>query len=248
MATQETPIWFRTTCRQNGIDVSDHQLSELEKFASLLLEWNIKINLISRRDEANIWTYHILHSASILFKLDIRHGAVVLDLGTGGGLPGIPLKILRPDITITLLDSTQKKINVVREMVDTLGLKGVNVVWGRAEDLGKKTEYAHTFDVVIARAVASLKDLLDWSAPFLRRQERHDRGDEFNEGRAVIGPSLIALKGGNLDSELRQIERDRRVDNISIINLTLEGSSQLEGEDKKIVVVKFGPGRQQKED
>ena len=246
-----TPVWFRSTCQRNGIDPSDDQLSQLDRFSALLLEWNKKINLISRRDEENIWVSHILHSVSVLFKLDIPQGASVLDLGTGGGLPGLPIKILRSDLDLTLLDSTQKKINVVREIASDLHLQKIQPVWGRAEEVGRKEEYAHRFDLVIARAVASLKDLTGWSVPFLRRQDegQTERGEHSNHPTlfAINKPSLVALKGGDLEGEIRQIGRRADITNISIIDLTLEGSNQLEGSEKKLVVVEFGAAGSRKQ-
>ena len=110
-------IWLGTVCAQNGLRLSEEQLTLLETLAVRLLDWNQKINLISRRDEENFWTSHLLHCLALLFKVDLPAGSLILDLGTGGGLPGLPLKIVRPDLTLTLLDSTQKKINVVRDLI-----------------------------------------------------------------------------------------------------------------------------------
>lgn len=231
--------WFRTICRRNGLEVGDDQLSLLQNFAARLLDWNKKINLISRKDEENIWPGHILHSATILFKLKIPPGASVLDLGTGGGLPGIPLKILLPTISLTLLDSTQKKINVVNDLITSLQLKTAVGVWGRAEELGMKENFHKKFDLVVARAVASLKDLVMWSYPFLKSGDERKAGSEESLPVEVISPALVALKGGNLDGELKGIEKDPRIRSIRVLDLTLKGSDQLDANDKKIVLIHF---------
>jgi 16S rRNA (guanine527-N7)-methyltransferase len=238
-------VWLRTICAQNGLQLSDEQIHTLEQFGNLLLEWNKKINLISRRDEENFWTSHILHSLSILFKVSIPPQSLVLDLGTGGGLPGVPIKIARPDLKFTLLDSTQKKINVVKEISQTLGLRGIEMVWGRAEDVGKLKEYTRGYDLVVARAVAPLKDLVLWSAPFLKKGSETAQVTRASAGEAVTTisrPTLVALKGGNLSDELRAIQKNPRVENVSVLDLALRGSAQLEEGDKKIVLVEFTTG------
>lgn len=215
----------------------------LEKFGAQLLGWNKKINLVSRRDEGNLWMGHILHCLSVLFTVDIPTGAAVLDLGTGGGLPGILLKIVRPDLTFTLLDSTQKKINVVKDIVGELGSTGIEAVWGRAEDLGRRKQYNHRYDIVVARAVASLKELVRWSLPFLKSRWQLTTEawvSTTDEGtRRIAGPTLIAFKGGDVEGEIRQIRNLKHVKNTSIVDLTLKGSRQLDEGDKKIVLVEF---------
>jgi 16S rRNA (guanine(527)-N(7))-methyltransferase RsmG len=246
----ENTVWLHTISAQNGLQLTDDMLRQYDTFVGLLLEWNKKINLISRRDEEAIWSAHILHSLSILLKLQIPRGSVVLDLGTGGGLPGLPLKIARPDLQLTLLDSTQKKINVVKEIARSLKLENVNAVWGRAEDLGRQALCARNFDIVVARAVASLKDLVHWSAPFLKEQTSGAVGqiNSTDEKKLVGGPALIALKGGDLEGEIAQIRHLTAVKKIELVNLTLHGSRELEEGEKKIVVVSLQIGQSKKPD
>ena len=219
-------------------------------FAALLLGWNKKINLISRRDEENVWTNHILHCLSLLFKVNLPTGSTVLDLGTGGGLPGIPLKIVRPDLMLTLLDSTQKKIKAVKDIVSALGLKETKAVWGRAEDVGKKKEHNRDYDVVVARAVASLDDLVCWSGPFLKPEGAMTSAFPAfgtDEPRSPVEkPTLIAFKGGDIEGEIRQIKNQPQVSNTTVIDLTLKGSHQFEGGAKKIVLVEFANAARQK--
>lgn len=234
-------IWFRTVCKQNGVDVTDDQIAKLDLFVQVLLDWNKKINLISRKDEEHFWENHILHSVSILFKLELPNNSNILDLGTGGGLPGIPIKILRPDISITLLDSTQKKINVVNEILLSLGLQNAKAVWGRAEDVGFQKEYSGRYDIVVARAVAPLKDLVRWSPPFLKKrtaQEEHQTEAQATRLN-VSQPALIALKGGDLEGEIRQVRTNKQIQSIKVIDLALQGSEQFELNDKKVVIVYY---------
>ncbi len=241
----ERSIWFRTACRQNGIDLTDEQLEKVESYAKLLLQWNNDINLISRRDEGNVWLSHLLHSVSILFKVNIPPTASILDLGTGGGLPGIPLKILLPEASITLLDSTQKKIKVVQEIVETLALENAVALWGRAEEIGKLPNYQKHYDIVVARGVGPLKDLVRWSLPLLREGRGSDGESEHHielhagERISVEPPALIALKGGDLGNEMKAVRDGKRVRWMGVIDLILKGSTQFEQNDKKIVLVNF---------
>lgn len=251
MGTQGNALWLRTICRQNSLELSDGMLGQFEVLVGQLLEWNAKINLISRRDEENIWSAHILHSLSILLKLNIPQNSVVLDLGTGGGLPGLPLKIARPDLRIVLLDSTQKKVNAVKEIVTAINLEGVQTVWGRAEDVGKQSAFAKKFDIVVSRAVAPLRDVVRWSVPFLNPARATDgRSKQTERGKAIeiTPPSILALKGGDLETEIRQTQALLGIKDIKIVPLTLEGSNQLEEGEKKIVVVNLQQGQNRKTD
>jgi 16S rRNA (guanine527-N7)-methyltransferase len=235
-------IALYTVCAQNGLKISDQQIQTLADFARKLLEWNKKINVISRRDEENFWARHILHCLTLLFKVEIPEGARVLDLGTGGGLPGMIIKIVRRDISFTLLDSTQKKINVVNDIIGSLNLTNIRGVWGRAEDLGTTPEHRRQYDIVVARAVAPLKDLALWAHPFLRRGKAgaNSRLEALTSKKVVTDSTLLAFKGGDLENEINQLRVLPNIASTSIINLTLAGSIQLDDADKKIVVVEFG--------
>jgi len=238
-----------TACTSNGLKLSERQLALMDELAVRLLDWNKKINLISRRDEGNFWSSHLLHCLALLFRVELPSGSRILDLGTGGGLPGLPLKIARPDLTLTLLDSTQKKINVAKDLISALRLDGVTAVWGRAEDVGTTKEHHHRYDIVLARAVGSLKDLVRWSEPFLKTNDitvsAIARGKD--ESKILIEkPTLITFKGGDLEGEIGQIQNLPQVKNITVLDLTLRGSSQLGGGEKKIVLVEIGRNPKQK--
>ncbi len=235
--------WFDSICKENGLHLSNQQIDLMSSYVGLLLEWNKKVNLISRKDEENIWKNHVLHCATLLFKLTIPSNAKVIDIGTGGGLPGIPLKILQPDLRITLIDATKKRIEAVKEMLNRLSFSDVSAYWGRAEDLGKKPGFAKSFDIAVARAVAPLKNLVSWSNRLLIEQPSNisksvERKDRFFK-IAVNPPVLIAMKGGNLEGEINQINRNRSVKNLRVIELVVYESEQVFMNDKKALCVQF---------
>jgi 16S rRNA (guanine527-N7)-methyltransferase len=237
----EKKIWFRELCLKNGLEPTEDQIEQLDYYVVLLLEWNKKINIISRKDEENVWTYHILHSISPLFKIEIEQNSTIVDIGTGGGLPGIPIKILRPDLSILCVDSTGKKINAVSQMIKDLKLNNLFALWGRAEELGSRPEYAGKFDFAIARAVAPLTDLLYWSKAFLKSKAINKPAVTVQVKGFVNPnpPALIAFKGGDLSKEIEIARRKYQQIDIQSIDLTIKGSEQLIASDKKILVVHF---------
>ena len=225
----EQILKIRRICAKNSIFLSDQASDGLVAYARLLREWNAKINLVSRRDVDNLWDAHILHSMSILFECDVPENTIILDLGSGGGLPGIPIKLVRPDLNITLLDATRKKVDAVQSMITDLSLTNIYVQWGRAEDKGTIATLSKRFDIIIARAVAPLEDLVRWSRPFYRT------GDERPSGV----PWLITLKGGNLDDEIDHVRRRGGVKDVRAKELTFAGAENIPGTEKKIVSVFF---------
>jgi 16S rRNA (guanine527-N7)-methyltransferase len=235
----ESKVWLRNICTNNGLSPTELQFEQLEHYVNLLLDWNKKINLISRKDEENIWTYHILHCISPLFKIKIFKGTKMVDIGTGGGLPGIPLKILRPDISLLCLDATRKKANAVLQMVTELKLNDVEIVWGRAEEIGVQPKYLHKFDIAIARAVAPLNELLSWSMGFFKKinQPKINVKAEKADYLEITSSVLIALKGGDLTKEMEIAKQKFPKLEISAIDLAFAGSEQLIASDKKMLVV-----------
>ncbi len=240
-------LWFQTVCRQNGLILADHQIKLFQRYVELLLEWNKKINLISKQDEAKIWQHHFFHCVSILFKIQFPAKSKILDLGTGGGLPGIPLKIVLPDTLLTLLDSTQKKIMAVKDVMAKLSLIDVQAVWGRAEELGKTKGYHRAFDIVVARGVAPLKKLTKWSFPFLRLNKANDKNagyEHLGSGslhplHRIEPPALIAFKGGNVEIEINRVRVNKQIRSVNVIDLIFQGSELPATAEKKIVIVKF---------
>lgn len=227
-------LWLRTVCTKNGLKISDDQLGLIGRYVRLLLEWNEKINLISRRDEENVWQSHILHSIAPLFQMKFREGARVVDLGSGGGLPGIPLKILNPTVHLTMIDSTQKKIMAVDEMTKSLGLDNTTAVWGRVEELAARKEFHQKFDIAVARGVGPLEELVRLANPFLAIQIP---GRVAAGGNEISDGCLLAYKGGDLEQELAKSRLNKTVRELEVRTLAGEGMDP--ATDKKLVIVHF---------
>jgi 16S rRNA (guanine527-N7)-methyltransferase len=211
-----------------SLELPEEALVRLRLLAGLVTEWNGKVNLISRADVANIWTAHILHSLSPLFHYSMSSALNVLDLGTGGGFPGLPLAIARPDSVFTLVDATGKKVKAVEDMAGRLGLHNVRTLHARAEDLARNTAFANRFDVVTARAVAPLPDLIGWSRPLVRRPGPAGEGDP-------PVPVLLAYKGGDIEQEIAASIVKNNSTKIRVIDLVFPPPTGLVG--KRLVVV-----------
>lgn len=169
-----------------ALELSDVK-SVMDRFViydGMLKDWNQKINLISRNDEGHILTKHMIPSLGLSKVLDFPVGCRVMDLGAGAGFPGLPLKLVRSDLRVVLVESKRKKSWFLSKVVDVLGLEGVEVVMNRVEDLG---DDAGPFDFIVSRAVTHLHRLWQWSLPLLKAQ----------------GGTLVAMKGRNADEELR---------------------------------------------
>jgi 16S rRNA (guanine527-N7)-methyltransferase len=233
-------IWFRSLCVLNQLPLDDTQLEQLQEYAGLLLRWNQKINLISRKDEENIWEHHILHCACLLFNTSISSTAKLIDLGTGGGLPGIPIKILAPKLSMVLVDSVKKKAQAVADIVHQLSLTNVNIECSRAEQLGTRLGFHNEFDYVIARGVAKLNKLALWGFPLLKSRRAESPTPLRSGGKPFIKPpALVAMKGGDLGKEIRGAKRNRDVRGVEILDLKVKGLEQVHNPDRKAVIVYF---------
>ncbi len=169
-------------------DFTEKQLGQLKLLEPQYKEWNEKINVVSRKDIDSIYEKHVLHSLSIAAAFEFADGMEIVDLGTGGGFPGIPLAIFYPEVQFLLVDSIAKKLKVVEAVAEGVGLKNVITRHTRIEDI--KTQ---KFDFVVSRAVAPLKNLWRWSRPLLKIKTT----TEFS-------PGLICLKGGDLTTEIQE--------------------------------------------
>lgn len=231
--TYDSSHFVARICERNSTPLDDRSLRLLGEFVALVTDYNTRINLVSRADAANIWTAHVLHSLSLLFVLDIPAGSTVLDLGTGGGFPGVPLAIVRPDLVMVHIDSIGKKTTALREMIGKLGLSS-EVVTARAEEFGRDPRRRMKFDLVLARAVAPLVDLVRWSRPLLKLPAHAPQGI-LRDPRAL--PALVAMKGGDLAEEIAGARAKARPASITAIDLDFAGHREAGLEEKKILIV-----------
>lgn len=169
-------------------DFSEQQIAQFAALEDLYADWNSKINVISRKDMENFYEHHVLHSLAIAARFNFKKDMQVMDLGCGGGFPGIPLAIMFPDTNFHLVDSINKKLKVVAEISSAIGLKNITTQHARAEEIKNRK-----FDVVVSRAVAPLKDLWCWSKPLIAKNKVAEKG---------IPNGLICLKGGDLTTEI----------------------------------------------
>jgi len=233
------PDEFVQVCELNGLTIDDEKIASLKRYVELLLEWNKKVNLISRK-ESDIWGKHILHCISPLFKIEIEPDSFILDLGTGGGLPGIPWAILNDRAKFILLDGTRKKIEAVSDILKNLGLKNAKAIWGRAEEISRSDEYSGKFDYVICRSVAELKKLVKWSANFLNFENFPKKFLEKTDGKYYLHSGcLIAFKGGEVEDEIKSALRTGLVSDFDVIDLNFKGYERVSFEDKKVVLLKL---------
>ncbi len=230
---------FVEVCNLNGFAIEDRKLDLLKSYVELLREWNKKVNLISRK-EADIWGRHILHCISPLFKFEIEPESYILDLGTGGGLPGIPWAILNDKAKFVLLDGTRKKIEAVSDILKRLGLENVEAVWGRAEEISKNSSFRGKFDYIICRSVAELKKLVKWSFDFLNPSNFSKKFlEETNQRYYLYSGCLIAFKGGDIEKEINSVLKTNFVADFKVIELTFKGDEKVNFEDKKVVLLKL---------
>ena len=218
------------------------QTETLEGYVKSLTTWNAKHNLVSRADLQNLWRKHILHSVAPLIQFSLPSQLRVLDIGSGGGLPGIPLAIMRPDFQVTLVDSIRKKTDSLRAIVRETNLENVTVVNDRAENLARTPRFLSAFDVTMARAVAPLADLIKWSTPLLKKRDPKREQlltNAVGPKRELVPPLVLALKGGDLSREIAEAARRFRSLKCEEFDLGLEEADETGLADKKVVVVQF---------
>jgi 16S rRNA (guanine527-N7)-methyltransferase len=203
-----------------GFELNSHQLRCCQIYSTMLIEWNKRMNLTAITDPEQIENKHFLDSFSIIPLIrDIRQGEVV-DVGTGAGFPGIPIKIILPEMKVTLIDSIGKKAIFCREVIRKIDLKGIQVVQGRAEELGQSSAFRERYNVGIARAVAQLDVLAEYLLPLIQ-----------------LGGRMIAQKGGTGPEEVQKAESAIRILGgalHTLVPITINGIS----EERYIIVVR----------
>tara|TARA_B110000046_G_scaffold185402_1_gene226871 strand:+ start:1184 stop:1813 length:630 start_codon:yes stop_codon:yes gene_type:complete len=167
-------------------DLTTIQIEQFSKLQELYKDWNLKINVVSRKDIDELYLRHVLHSLAIAKVVQFKSGSKVLDVGTGGGFPGIPLAILFPETQFHLVDSIGKKIKVVNEVAEGLGLTNVKTTNGRVE------EVKDTYDFIVSRAVAHMETFVRWTRGRISKKQNHD-----------LKNGILYLKGGDLSEELK---------------------------------------------
>ena len=177
-------------CQAFGVTLTEKQIEQFEKYYELLVEWNKVMNLTGITEFDEVMQKHFVDSVAAAEYVEMEKINSLIDVGTGAGFPGIPLKIVYPHLQVTLLDSLNKRIKFLDEVVDNLGLIGIETVHGRAEDAAKKAEYREQFDLSVSRAVANLASLTEYCLPFVK-----------------AGGYFIAYKSGDIDAEAEGAKR-----------------------------------------
>lgn len=181
---------FSSLLADKGITLSTGQLEQFDKYYQLLVEWNEKMNLTAITVEEDVYAKHFYDSVSASFYFSFEKIKTVADIGAGAGFPSLPLKICFPHLQITIIDSLQKRISFLHEVIQSLGLEGVTALHGRAEEAGHQTGLRESFDLVSARAVARLNVLAEYCIPFVR-----------------IGGTFLAMKGADISLELHEAKK-----------------------------------------
>ena len=171
-------------------NLTENQILQFQKLQGLYEDWNAKINVISRKDIDELYTRHILHSLGIAKIIEFRPGSKIMDVGTGGGFPGIPLAILHPEVDFYLIDVIAKKIKVVNEVAAGLGLKNVQAEQKRAELVKQE------FDFIVSRAVTNMPDFVKWVDDKVAKKQNHE-----------LANGILYLKGGDLTEELKDFPK-----------------------------------------
>lgn len=177
-------------CQELEIEIEKEMVLQLIKYKDILLEWNKKMNLTAIEEPKEIVIKHFLDSLTCLMTKQLTSQGSLIDVGTGAGFPGIPLKVLLPDLKLTLLDALNKRINFLKEVSDQLNLHNITFLHGRAEDYGQNKEHREQYDFAVARAVASMNVLAEYCLPFVK-----------------IGGYFICQKGPQLSAELTEAKR-----------------------------------------
>ena len=181
-------------CQAFGISVTERQTEQFLAYYDLLIEWNKVMNLTAITEFEEVMSKHFVDSCALGKAVELDGKKRLLDVGTGAGFPGIPLKIICPELEVVLLDSLNKRVKFLNEVIERLGLTGITAIHGRAEDIAKQKEYRGSFDLVVSRAVANLSSLSEYCIPFVK-----------------TGGLFVPYKSGSVDLELSEAEKAIKV-------------------------------------
>lgn len=215
MDIKEFKIFFEEECKRNNIKCDLEKSEEYYKYMKGIIEWNEKINVTAITDEKEFVVKHIVDSLTI--SEFARNSNSLIDIGTGAGFPGIPLKIDNENLNVTLIDSVNKKLNVIRSISEEIGLKKLDIIHTRAEDLANNPDYRERFDIATTRAVSRLNTIAEYMLPFLK-----------------IGGKAICMKGPNYEEE---VEEARKAINILGGKIELVENLIIDGEYERNIVV-----------
>ena len=188
MEKNEFLEFMKEECEKNNIQISNEEIEKLYIYMKEILEWNEKVNVTAIKDEKEFIVKHFIDSLTI--EKYITNGEKVLDIGTGEGFPGIPIKITKNKSHVDLVDSVNKKLNVIRDIIPKIKLEDIECIHTRAEDLAKNVKYRESYDVVTSRAVANLTTLVEYMLPFVK-----------------VGGKIICMKGPNVEEELAESKK-----------------------------------------
>ena len=182
--------YIKSKINDIGLTCNTNQATQLYKYYEMIVEWNQKINLTSITNFEEVVVKHFIDSISLGNTIDLDNKSSLIDVGTGGGFPGIPLKIMYPHLEVCLLDSLNKRINFLNLVIESIGLNNIEAIHGRAEDIAKSEEYREKFDLCTSRAVANLSTLSEYCIPFV-----------------AINGLFISYKGNLEDNEIREAKK-----------------------------------------
>lgn len=212
--------FFIKGLKEYGFDPTDEQIEMFIRYYDLIIEWNEKINLTAITEYKDVMIKHFLDSVSIIKAVDMSSVNSLIDIGTGAGFPGIPIKIMFPDIKITLLDSLKKRLNVLDLIIDELNLKDIYTIHGRAEDIARDPKYREKYDLCVSRAVANLSTLSELCIPFVKPNGKFvsyksEKADEELEK----AKNAIRLLGGKVTSAV-SFELEDNIRTLIVIDKT----------------------------
>ena len=214
------PETFIAQCAAHELVLNDQQIAQFERYFQLLVEWNEKMNLTAITQREEVYLKHFYDCLMVLWNMPLEDYALQLcDVGAGAGFPSIPLKIAHPELQVTIVDSLQKRLTFIEHLAEELGLEGVSCVHGRAEDVGQNPAYRGQFDIVTARAVASLNVLAEYCLPLVK-----------------IGGQFLALKAPKSDQELEEARAAISILGAKLIKVT-EDQLPVEAADRRYILI-----------